>query len=378
MLTLITGVPGSGKTLYAIAELLLPLLGKSLTFAPENEAEQTAPYRIYANIRGLQIDFDLVEPGPVWESAGKGEWTQSPGHRLGLHNWHQWAKPGAVLVADEFQKIWPQRPNGSPVPPDVSAMDTHRHKGVDFVLITQKFNFDGHIRGLVGRHLHVRRIGNTPLAIVYEWDACSHTLQFSKSLSKRPWRFPKKVYALYHSADAHTKQPRKLPALVFVILAAFGLAAWFVPSAYSRIAGKGEEHQLRMANHLPGASASKPGASAPAPGAPIGAPATLYPTPGGFPTAPAAAVAAPALAGCVLSVKSQRCACFDTAGQPFQTDIRSCMERIPTGGTPLALGQDLGVPVRVRAPEEPGSAAYVDAATMPFPKTGIRINGTSF
>lgn len=25
----------------------------------------------------------------------------------GLRNWHEWAKPGSVIVFDEVQKIWP-------------------------------------------------------------------------------------------------------------------------------------------------------------------------------------------------------------------------------------------------------------------------------
>ena len=96
------------------------------------------PRVIYTNIRGLLIDHELIDAGD----------------NQGLGDWHKWAKPGAVIVFDEFQRAWPPRPNGSKVPEEIQALDTHRHMGVDFILITQNvINTDRHVHGLVGRHL---------------------------------------------------------------------------------------------------------------------------------------------------------------------------------------------------------------------------------
>lgn len=375
MITLITGVPGSGKTLYAIAELLLPVLGRSVTVTRENEEPFDAPYKIFSNIRGFQFDAELVEAGPAWVSEGKEKWSQPPGNRLGLHNWHEWAKPGSVLVPDEFQKIWPPRPNGSPIPPDVQAMDTHRHMAVDFVLITQKFSFDMHIRGLVGRHLHVRRIGNTPLAIVYEWDGCSHNLSFSKALARRPWRFPKKVYSLYHSADAHTKQPRKLPTLIYVVLGALALAAWKIPDAYSRIAGKGQEHELRMAKHTGAKDAGRASAAPHAPAslslAPLPAAAASAPVPE---LPPLQRLIASNYSGCIAL--PTRCQCFGADGLVVPgLDMSVCRQALEV--VRLAPSGQGYVPqfAPTVTPSMPGEYPLALPPAEDVQKSGIRLNG---
>lgn len=220
MITIITGVPGSGKTLYTIEKLLLPLVGTSVKGRDEHGNEIEIPRTIYTNINGLQIDHELIDGGD----------------NEGLRDWHKWAKPGAVIVFDEFQKAWPPRANGSKVPDDIQALDTHRHMGVDFILITQSvMNVDRHVHALCGRHLHVRRIANMPFAVVYEWDHCSKSLMFSKSLAKQAWRYDRKVFKLYKSAELHTKQPRRVPALLWFVLVGLCLMAWLGPSTYYRL-----------------------------------------------------------------------------------------------------------------------------------------------
>lgn len=211
MITIITGTPGAGKTLYTIEKLLLPLVGKSMIGTDANGQPVEIPRTIYTNINGLQVDHELIDGGD----------------NQGLRDWHTWAKPGSVIVFDEVQKAWPPRPNGSKVPDDIQALDTHRHMGVDFILITQNVvNVDKHIHALGGRHLHVRRVANMRLAVVYEWDHISRGLMYSKSITKAPWRYDKKVFKLYKSAQLHTKQPRSTPGLVWFILA--GLVAMVV------------------------------------------------------------------------------------------------------------------------------------------------------
>lgn len=210
MITIISGTPGAGKTLYTIEKLLLPMVGKTIEGKDANGEPVVIPRTIYTNINGLQVEHELIDGG----------------ENQGLRDWHKWAKPGSLIVFDEVQKVWPPRPNGSKVPDDIQALDTHRHMGVDFILITQNvINLDKHIHALGGRHLHVRRIANMGLAVVYEWDHVSRGLMFSKSISKAPWRYDKKVFKLYKSAELHTKQQRKIPGLVWFILAGIlGLA----------------------------------------------------------------------------------------------------------------------------------------------------------
>jgi len=197
------------------------------------------------------------------------------GNEFSARNWHQWAKPGAVIVVDEFQKMWPPRANGAKVPPDVQALDTHRHMGVDFVLITQSvMNTDRHIHALGGRHLHVRRVANMKMAVVYEWDHVSRSLQYSKAISKGAWRYSRKVFKLYRSAEVHTKQPRKLPGLVWFILAGLGAGVFLMPTVYDRF-GQRFNPTAKQEPAKPGTSGTVPAGtqSKPAPGQQPSAPA---------------------------------------------------------------------------------------------------------
>lgn len=239
MITVITGTPGAGKTLYAIAKLLLPLIGTTVKKTNDNGDQVELPRTIYTNINGLQVEHELIGAGGEWAQGKTKDWEFQPlpgttGN--GLRDWHTWAQPGSVIIYDEFQKVWPPRPNGAPVPPDLQALDTHRHMGVDIILISQTpNNFDRHIAGLAGRHLHVRRFGNMGLTIVYEWDHLSRTLMYSKAIAKSPWKYDKKVFKLYKSAELHTKQPRKLPAHLFLVAIALAASAYLIPTVISRI-----------------------------------------------------------------------------------------------------------------------------------------------
>ncbi|MCO8251806.1 zonular occludens toxin domain-containing protein [Comamonas thiooxydans] len=311
MITVITGTPGAGKTLYAITKLLLPLIGTHVPVTDEDGVTTLHPRIIYTNIRGLLIEHELIDAGD----------------NQGLRDWHTWAKPGAVIVFDEFQKAWPPRANGSKVPDDIQALDTHRHMGVDFILITQNvINTDRHVHGLVGRHLHVRRMANMHLCIVYEWDHCSRQLLYAKSLTKEPWRYSKKVFKLYRSADAHTKQPRKVPGLVWFILAGIGGMAYFGPTAYGRL-------QDRIAGNE-----SKPAAVAKATPSTVKTTATASPDEkvssgeGGATTEPKK----PVLAGCVRS--KARCSCYDETGKVFAPEPGTCERETAAPAIVLAGG----------------------------------------
>jgi zona occludens toxin len=238
MKTLITGVPGAGKTLYCVDKLLRALVGATVKHEREDGVIVDVPRVIYTNVNGLLLEHEKIGPGAPWTYDSKTDsWSQpADGDKFGLNNWHEWAKPGAVICYDEIQKPWPLAPAGSKVPPCITALETHRHMGVDFIELTQHpMLIHANVVRLVGRHLHVRRMGNMGLAIVYEWDSCSRTLLYKNALAKAPYRYSKKVFELYKSAELHTKQPRRIPSLVWGVLFGLCALAWFAPVSYSRI-----------------------------------------------------------------------------------------------------------------------------------------------
>ncbi len=247
MITIITGNPGAGKTLYTVDKLLRGIVGTTVDEEVDGEIVKH-PRTIYTNVNGLLLDHEKID------GSAEG----------GLRNWHEWAKPGSVIVMDEVQKIWEPRANGSKVPPDIQALETHRHMGVDFIFITQGLMLtERNLCMLCNRHLHVRRIGNMPLAIVYEWDHASRTLMYSKAVAKAPYRYSKAVYKLYKSAKLHTSQKRRIPTLVYFILAGLLALAYLAPTTYTRLA---ERTGLKKPDAVATAPASSPDAKKPAQG----------------------------------------------------------------------------------------------------------------
>lgn len=98
MLYLITGVPGSGKTLKMISDLMTRV---DLKNRP-----------IY--IEGIEeVKKDVIPYLPIPEGES-------------MQTWHKWAPTGAILVIDECQRVFRPRPSGSKVPDYVVELETHR------------------------------------------------------------------------------------------------------------------------------------------------------------------------------------------------------------------------------------------------------------
>ena len=135
MITLITGLPGAGKTLYALNYV-------------KNLSEKDNRQVYFSGINDIKLP---------WIELDKGE------------EWHQ-APTGSIVLIDECQRVFRPRGNGSAVPLHVSKLETHRHDGVDLVVITQHpMLADSNLRRLVGQHFHVVRAFGTKKATVHEF-----------------------------------------------------------------------------------------------------------------------------------------------------------------------------------------------------------------
>lgn len=292
MITLLTGVPGSGKSLHAVSELLLPMQGAEI------EHDGVKVKRIlHTNIKNLLLDHVHMDKDD-------------------LLKWPEWCKPGDLICFDEVQEVWRPRSMGAGTPDSIAKLETHRHMGVDFVIITQHpMLLDQNIRRLVGRHLHVRRVANMGLAVVYEWDHASNPSMVKSAITTRPWRYPKKAFDLYKSAEAHTKQPRRLPfALVVMGVALIGLVygGWSLQGRFA------ERYSAKPV--APVSVVAKGAGSTVAPlVVPGGAAALSVPLP--------VSIAAPALErplGCIAT--ASRCSCFDQAGLKIALPDSQCRE----------------------------------------------------
>lgn len=169
MITLITGVPGSGKSLYAV-KLILEFLKEGRT--------------VFADIDGLNIDG--VQSAPE-------DWRDTP--------------DGSVVVYDECQQRFGPDGQGRAKNPSIQALEVHRHTGHDLVFITQRERLlHAHIRDLVGRHYHIQRQYGSHNVKIFRRDEAIDTKSKSalNSCDQTLWRYDKKLFDCYKSATVHT------------------------------------------------------------------------------------------------------------------------------------------------------------------------------
>ena len=173
MLYLITGVPGSGKTLKMISDLMT-----------RQDLKNRPLY-----LDGIpEVDDKIIPEG---ES---------------MQTWHKWAPTGAILVIDECQRVFRPRPSGSKVPDFVAELETHRHKGIDIFLLTQHPRLiDSNVRALVGHHCHIAKT-NLGVRRMLEWERCAD-LTSSRDVSSAV----KSVYTLDKKPSAYINQPKNTP-----------------------------------------------------------------------------------------------------------------------------------------------------------------------
>lgn len=210
MIYLITGSPGAGKTLAAME--LIEKWGRE------------HPERI---IYSANIDGQCY-PGVL------------PLDDAGVLSWHQHCEKDSLVVVDEAQRYWRAQRSGEPSQA-IIEMETHRHDGIDIVLMTQHPTFlHANIRKLVNVHIHmIAYTGQS--ALRWEWREAHDDVQDTKLRSEgefTEWKYPAHLYPFYKSATMHTKRAKRsskqlkariwgIVALVCVVgLIGMGIAVW--------------------------------------------------------------------------------------------------------------------------------------------------------
>lgn len=238
MITLITGAPGTGKTALTVSMLLELGIDRPI---------------FQMGIPNLLIDHFPTPPVEEWTEERVS--PEDPSIRLPYFTFPD----NAIIVVDECQRVYRPRSISAKVPDHVAAFETHRHTGVDFILITQSPNLlDANVRRLVGRHIHIR---NTSLGrYTYEWPEtgdCESKAARESSIKNR-YKLPKKVFKLYKSAETHTKTKLGvhpgLIALSLCLLVLMGGGSYL----YSSMKAKISPEAAVPAKQVQGSGESKP------------------------------------------------------------------------------------------------------------------------
>lgn len=184
MIRLFTGKPGHGKSNHAVSVALREIRAGRAVYV--------------SNVNGMRI------PGAIPFEDPR-QWQELPA--------------GALLIVDEAQRFWRATRTGT-VSPEVYAMETHRHLGVDLLLITQDpLYLVKHLRGLVGEHIHhVRR--SKGVIQTFKWgNRCSEQpeLASEQELAEQGlFTLDAEAFQYYDSTEKDTHAP-KLPRKVWFI-----------------------------------------------------------------------------------------------------------------------------------------------------------------
>lgn len=210
-ITLVTGQPGHGKSLYSISMMR------------EAKADGFTCYAI--GYDGLSEDAALPSPVPVEE------WFKLP--------------PGSALFVDEAHKFLP-KPGKGPEPEWITKLAEVRHAGIRLVLITQDPRSVHHfLRRRAGVHFHLERKTGHNFATLWTFRPVADDPQDYHARQKaqsKLWRYPKQDFSVYHSAELHavkTSIPWKFYAAPLILV---GLIACIV-YAVTAVQGWGEDSE---------------------------------------------------------------------------------------------------------------------------------------
>lgn len=224
---LITGIPGSGKTLFAVSELKKEL---------EKNQTSDSPRKIYCDITGLKIHG--IEPPPL-------DWRQTP--------------PNSLLIYDEAQlhkEFKAQR--GTTPYKAVEELTIHRKTGHELWFITQDpKRLHNDILAMVEQHYHLDRPYGAKLASIYQYRGAERnpigvTVK-QRAENKQLFAYDKSLYELYESSQVNDgiklRLPKELVFWVCVLLATLGTAYYFIfgnenTQAYLQAVKDGENNEI--------------------------------------------------------------------------------------------------------------------------------------
>lgn len=339
MLTLITGTPGAGKTAWTVQELTrLPAQRKIFVHGiPELKIAHEPVYCMSDLCEHCRSLVELVSyPASIINGKSvpafqRYEEIARPGEPVYLvEEWPEWATHGSLIVLDEVQRVW--RPSSTKVPNEVAALETHRHKGLDFWMISQGPHlFHSNIRLLIGRHIHLVDLWYGRKE--YEFPECRQNVTSRADAVERSYKLPKKIFGMYKSSSLHTKLDHRKPLSFYFMLAAILIGLGLLWKVTERFASMGQPVAA-----VGGGDADAPAAAAPAPAPPMPPPNQPAKSPSNFPdfkpTLPGLPESAPAYASLnqVVNVPHVTscaktpdwCKCYAGRGAPYPVTRQFC------------------------------------------------------
>ncbi|WP_266182160.1 zonular occludens toxin domain-containing protein [Dyella humicola] len=317
MLYLFTGTPGSGKTLSA------------MEFIEQQQKENPDRIIYSANITGMRL------PGVV------------PLDDEGVLSWHEHCEKNSLIVVDEAQRYWRAQRSGEPSKA-IIEMETHRHDGIDIVMMTQHPTFlHANIRKLINVHVHLSAYTKTS-ALRWEWRECHDDVQDNALRNEggfSEWHYPARLYEFYDSATMHTKRAKRplkqvlgrlgLAFAGLVALGGLGWFAWAIHDYQKNHAGKLTEAPSTpqaQASPFSGSAGSKPNGYATTREYVAAQMPRVITQPWSAPLYDGQAVTQHPQIFCASEVKPGKCRCITEQGTRYVMEEDVCRDIVENGG----------------------------------------------
>jgi zona occludens toxin len=305
MISLTSGLPGAGKTLWTIAHV------EALRKKENREV-------FYHGIKDLTLPWKPLEDPKKWFDC----------------------PPGAIIVIDEAQHHFPLRGSSQAKPAHVERTATHRHDGHDIFLISQHpSKIDSAVRKDIEVHRHLMRKFGAKIASVHQWQGVRETCDKTRKDSvSSTWSYPKEAFAWYKSAEVHThklKVPTPIVVAVCIILA-IGVFWYLFLGKLSRGEAFGASGKSAAAAAAPGAPGALSGDREKRPKTPQEYLADITPRIEGLQhTAPVydgltQPTRVPVPAACIQWT-GKGCKCFTQTGTPYPTTVEICIQIVKNG-----------------------------------------------
>lgn len=238
-ITLITAVPGAGKTIYAVWFILKKAVeeGRTIYTAAIPELQLPTIRKGYKDMRKWYEREPIEVANEYQQDLPEDE---IPSRLLNFTE-------GSLIVIDEVQNLWPSG-GSKEAPEDISYLTKHRHHGLEIVLITQAPQLvHAKVLAVVDKHLHIRKswFGRQ----IFEWpEYCSTTRAVSSRLSavRNNYTIPKQAYGLYRSASMHVKQKMTVPIFAYMIPIIIIFVGYFAYKSYNAVMARAKPQETTV------------------------------------------------------------------------------------------------------------------------------------
>lgn len=222
MISIIVGIPGAGKTLYAVSEL-----------AEEyKKADRQVYYYNIPNLNKQALGWIELDDPTTW-------------HTL---------PTGSVIIIDEAHEIFKKRDFKEKTPEHIEMAATLRHRGHDLVLLTQHpVGIDKFLRDRCGRFVYLRApLTRGSHAFKYEWPEYNEKYRDQKewrTADEETWSHRTDAFGLYSSAEIHTKKkfiPKSAKRIFVVACIALVFGGFIFTKLYDRWYGSIDLEQANI------------------------------------------------------------------------------------------------------------------------------------